>query len=528
MRNQTEKSFIDHIMELLTDVDKVNYLVGRLKGFALGVCTGVSPTGGNYNIIWKSLNDKYQDARSLATSYLDQILGFKHIQGESAKNLESFLEKFDCAVQALKNLKLQDLADFILVHQALAKLNSETVKSFEMSVRGEGIPTYEDVIKCVKDFGGVQLADDKFDEPTEIDGIIGAELFATVMENDSYASSTGSSVAVQTVVGYVIMGKVPIFSSVSDLSVFFNLREESSLNELMKKFWEIVQVPKNTLPNKEELECEKMYTSTFNRDSVGRLTVALLFKNSPNTLGDSKECAMTRLFSLERKLTEFSELRSGYNDIMRESIEQGHMYWRLLCRFSPDEPVHVYEFNRLAFGVKTSPYLALRTVKQLIKEERYKYPFAAEVASTDIYMDDLVCGVPSEEEAHRLYSELVAMFAEGKFDLTKWSSSYLHLLEKIPSDRRLSQPKWSKLKDEWSAFEKIQFSRYMETVGTSPVMLVAFADTSMDGYGAVVYVRTVEENGEITVNLLCAKSKVSPFKVVTIPRLELVAALLSS
>ncbi|KAG5885112.1 hypothetical protein JTB14_017287 [Gonioctena quinquepunctata] len=326
-------------------------------------------------------------------------------------------------------------------------------------------------------FGDVQLADDKFDEPTEIDGIIGAELFAAVMGDNSYASSTGSPVAVQTV-------------------------------------------------------------------------------------------------------------------------------------FSPDEPVQVYEFNRLAFGVKTSPYLALRTVKQLIKEEGYNYPFAAEVVSTDIYMDDLVCSVPSEEEAHRLYLESVAMCAEGKFDLTKWSSSSLHLLEKIPSDRRLSQPvlfkaetkilgmiwnpeidsfrfrfpvpgssctkriilstvarcydpvglvtpfilylkllikelwklkigwddmvpneifqKWSELKDEWSAFEKIQFSRYMGIVRTSPVMLVAFADASMDGYGAVVYVRTVTENGEITVNLLCAKSKVSLFKVVTIPRLELVAALFLS
>ncbi|KAG5878722.1 hypothetical protein JTB14_032835 [Gonioctena quinquepunctata] len=856
-----------HDNTLLTDVDKVNYLVGRLKGSALGVCTGVAPTGGNYNIIWKALVDKYQDARSLATSYLDQILGFKHIQGKSAKNLESFLEKFDCAVQALKNLKLQDLADFILMHQALAKLDSETVKSFEMSVRGKGIPTYEDVKKFVTEqakilnlnrnavtgrgnyydtrsrstklfyvtqenksenrektnrciychkgwhflsrcerfkrltpskrytlvrennwcynclspkhgvrdcpsdrvcsectkkhyyllhlgrpltgvqheqvhrtipsegsstsevvntntstsettnnnfhatamknrnntvllstvvvnvlngsgqgqkarfllnsgsqvhlithkcskklglkisrcfssvqrigsnsnsvkgitdlivasrydsskkyfmqaflvdkisdklprlkidrsflssFGNVQLADDKFDEPTEIDCIIGAELFATVMGNNSYASSTGSPVAVQTVFGYVIMGKVPILSSVSDSNVFFNLEEESSLNELMRKFWEIEQVPKNTSPNTEELECEKMYTSTFNRDSVGRFTVALPFKNSANTLGDSKECAMTRLFSLERKLTKFSELRSGYNDIMRESIEQGHMHWRLLWRFSPEEPVQVYEFNRLAFGVKTSPYLALRTVKQLMKEEGYKYPFAAEVVSTDIYMDDLVCSVPSEEEAHRLYLESVAMFAEGKFDLTKWSSSSLHLLEKIPFDRRLSQPvlfktetkilgmiwnpeidsfrfrfpvpgsnctkriisstvarcydpvglvapfilylkllikelwklkigwdemvpneifqKWSKLKDEW--FEKIQFSRYMGIVRTSPVMLVAFADASMDGYDAVVYVRTVTGNGEITVNLLCAKSKVSPFKVVTIP-----------
>ncbi|KAG5877375.1 hypothetical protein JTB14_017712 [Gonioctena quinquepunctata] len=61
--------FLDN--NLLTDVDKVNYLAGRLKGSELGVCTGVAPAGGNYNIMWKALVDKYQDARSLATGYLD-------------------------------------------------------------------------------------------------------------------------------------------------------------------------------------------------------------------------------------------------------------------------------------------------------------------------------------------------------------------------------------------------------------------------------------------------------------------------
>ncbi|KAG5858329.1 hypothetical protein JTB14_025262 [Gonioctena quinquepunctata] len=37
------------------------------------------------------------------------------------------------------------------MHQALAKLDSETVKSFKMSVCGKGIPTYEDVINFVKE-----------------------------------------------------------------------------------------------------------------------------------------------------------------------------------------------------------------------------------------------------------------------------------------------------------------------------------------------------------------------------------------
>ncbi|CAH1113893.1 unnamed protein product [Psylliodes chrysocephalus] len=144
------KSLI-HDNKALFDVDKVYYLVGRLKGSALVVCSGVAPTGGNYSIIWNALVDRYQDKKSLANSYFNQIMDFKRLQGESSKNLELFLEKFDSAVKALKNLKVNDLTALILVHVALIKLDPETIKTFDMLKRGSDIPKYEELITFVKE-----------------------------------------------------------------------------------------------------------------------------------------------------------------------------------------------------------------------------------------------------------------------------------------------------------------------------------------------------------------------------------------
>jgi len=63
-----------------------------------------------------------------------------------------------------------------------------------------------------------------------------------------------------------------------------------------------------------------------------------------------------------------------------------------------------------------------------------------------------------------------------------------------------------------------------------PVIILGFADASLDGYGAVVYARTVSSLAEndVRVQLVCAKSKVSPAKSLTVPRLELLASLLLS
>ena len=61
----------------------------------------------------------------------------------------------------------------------------------------------------------------------------------------------------------------------------------------------------------------------------------------------------------------------------------------------------------------------------------------------------------------------------------------------------------------------------------SDISIHHFSDASEQGYGQCSYIRTVDEEGQIHCSLLLGNSRVVPKKSVSIPRLKLIAALLS-
>ena len=58
------------------------------------------------------------------------------------------------------------------------------------------------------------------------------------------------------------------------------------------------------------------------------------------------------------------------------------------------------------------------------------------------------------------------------------------------------------------------------------IELHGFCDASEKAYGESIYLRLIDEQGNITVNLVCAKSRVASVKTIYLPKLELSDALL--
>ena len=58
--------------------------------------------------------------------------------------------------------------------------------------------------------------------------------------------------------------------------------------------------------------------------------------------------------------------------------------------------------------------------------------------------------------------------------------------------------------------------------------LQTFSDASQRGYGAVTYLRVVNSSGDVHCSFLIGKSRQTPKRSVTIPRLELSAAVVAT
>ena len=65
---------------------------------------------------------------------------------------------------------------------------------------------------------------------------------------------------------------------------------------------------------------------------------------------------------------------------------------------------------------------------------------------------------------------------------------------------------------------------FKSTSEPTTIELHGFSDASQIAYAAVVYLRSVYEDGYVEVKLVASKTRVAPLKKQTIPRLELLGA----
>ncbi|XP_039287856.1 uncharacterized protein LOC120352199 [Nilaparvata lugens] len=87
--------------------------------------------------------------------------------------------------------------------------------------------------------------------------------------------------------------------------------------------------------------------------------------------------------------------------------------------------------------------------------------------------------------------------------------------------------RWEVCQNEFDSLSIISISRHLGVNLNTRISLIGLCDASEQPLGAVIYLKSQCDDGSPpTITLLCGKSKVAPNKSVSIPRLELCAALL--
>ncbi|XP_051167644.1 uncharacterized protein LOC127285590 [Leptopilina boulardi] len=99
--------------------------------------------------------------------------------------------------------------------------------------------------------------------------------------------------------------------------------------------------------------------------------------------------------------------------------------------------------------------------------------------------------------------------------------------EKLSWDTPVSldiQNFWNNYRNQLQCLNEIKFKRYILSPDHTELQIHGFADASEKAYGACLYFRVTNSQGQHHCALICAKSKVAPLKATTLPRLELCAA----
>ncbi|GFU61386.1 integrase catalytic domain-containing protein [Trichonephila clavipes] len=104
--------------------------------------------------------------------------------------------------------------------------------------------------------------------------------------------------------------------------------------------------------------------------------------------------------------------------------------------WSDDEPcVHekpklqVYRFNRVNFGVSSSPFLLAATIRHHIEKYKHEFPDTVDLLDGSFYVDDLISGGNEFEEALQASQRAKDSMEAPGMDLRKWITNDAKLIE---------------------------------------------------------------------------------------------------
>lgn len=111
-------------------------------------------------------------------------------------------------------------------------------------------------------------------------------------------------------------------------------------------------------------------------------------------------------------------------------------FQRILWRENPNSPLKTFELKTVTYGTAPASYLAIKTLRHLAHIESSQYPLGSKIILRDFYVDDLLTGADTIQEATHLRQQTMSILEKGGFELRKWASNHLEVL---PDQTRIQE-----------------------------------------------------------------------------------------
>lgn len=179
------------------------------------------------------------------------------------------------------------------------------------------------------------LADPTFYKPSDVDLLIGADLFWDLLCSERIKLGVGMPVLCETRLGWIVSGPINYNCDKSVDRVKCNFTKTSSfctdtdlelIRSDLTRFWNLEEINSQSndyLP--EEKMCDEHFVANTTRLADGRFCVRIPLKQNPSILGSSFNGATKCLYSLERRLKAKPDFSKLYHEFMSDYETLGHM-----------------------------------------------------------------------------------------------------------------------------------------------------------------------------------------------------------
>ncbi|XP_008181823.1 uncharacterized protein LOC103309058 [Acyrthosiphon pisum] len=258
---------------------------------------------------------------------IDSASQISAITSECQNRLGLRMRRWTAPVSGIGGVSVQNVLG--IVHcQAQPRFSPDPVFNFDAwvfpSITAE-MPRHPLPSSIAEKYKHLALADPSFINPGTIDVLLGADLFAQILNGKRVSVGDAFPVAFGTVFGWAVIGPVPILSS--NIAVSCHASLTTSVETLLERFWELEEPDAAPEEFTQEGQCEAIFRDGCTRDSSGRFCVPLLFRQavSGDTFRGSRAVAEKRFEHLEKKLANDPRLQRLYCDFMSEYLTLGHM-----------------------------------------------------------------------------------------------------------------------------------------------------------------------------------------------------------
>lgn len=187
----------------------------------------------------------------------------------------------------------------------------------------------------------ITLADPQFHESSDIDILVGAEMFWQLLCVGQIKSSSSHPTLQKTRLGWIHAESVSDRPANTDVVQNFHISiKNTNLQDQLHQFWRVEEIQTDSSSySPDESLCENHFINNVALDGSGRFVVKLPIKNGGlQSLGESRTVALRRFHNIEKRLSRDANLKRQYVNFMCKYPALDHMRRVCECNDSDELP----------------------------------------------------------------------------------------------------------------------------------------------------------------------------------------------